>query len=696
MKVRILVFLLLGVISACAACQQDEETSVLLLDKGDLPRIKERGEIRVVVPMLSEGCLPRQGIPAAVERELAETFADRLGVDVTFVCTEGRDDLLSMIEEGKGDLVAAQLTATPERQERVAFSRPTATVSEWLVGAKGEEDLPKSIDDLEGREVHVRKSSSFARTLERISRERGLDIRIVPVNESLDTEMIVFEVGAGKRPLTVADSVQLESIESFNTDIKRLFPLVEGQQIGWAMRKDNPELLAAANVFITEHFMTGHRRELSTGDLDSIIERGSLRVLTSNNAVNYFLYRGQQKGFDYEIAKMAAERLGVRLEMIVPPRFELLMDWLVEGRGDVIAGSLTVTPDREEVIAFSRPYLYVEEVLVQAAQAEHKLEELRDLEGQEIHVQKSSSYFRSLEKLQDSFGPFTIVEAPEELEIETLLDWVAQERIPYTVADSHLLEAELTYRDDIEAAFPLTLPTIDENPLTSIAFGVRKDNVQLKSFLDGFIKDIYRGLEYNDALNRYFKTPHNLRRVKEERAHVSGRISRYDDILKMYSKQYGLDWRLMAAQAYEESRFRPRVQSWAGAVGLFQVMPSTGLELGFADLMSEEANIHAGILQMYRLLERIDARISFKHRVRFALAAYNAGWGHVQDARRLAAQKGWDPNKWFGHVEKAMLLLEQPNYHRNSRYGYVRGSETVGYVSKVQNRYDHYVRLFPA
>ena len=122
---------------------------------------------------------------------------------------------------------------------------------------------------------------------------------------------------------------------------------------------------------------------------------------------------------------------------------------------------------------------------------------------------------------------------------------------------------------------------------------------------------------------------------------------------------------------------------------------STGLELGFSDLLSEEANIHAGILQMHRLLERIDARIPFKHRVRFALAAYNAGWGHVQDARRLAAQKGWDPNKWFGHVDKAILLLEQPTYHRHARYGYVRGSETVAYVSNIQNRYDHYVRLFP-
>jgi membrane-bound lytic murein transglycosylase F len=125
-------------------------------------------------------------------------------------------------------------------------------------------------------------------------------------------------------------------------------------------------------------------------------------------------------------------------------------------------------------------------------------------------------------------------------------------------------------------------------------------------------------------------------------------------------------------------------------------MPSTGLELGFSDLYNVEINIHAGTRQMYRLIDRWNPEIHFEERVRFALAAYNAGWGHVQDARRLAAQKGWDPNRWFDHVEKAMLLLEKPSYHRNARYGYVRGSETVAYVSGIQHRYDHYVRLFPA
>jgi membrane-bound lytic murein transglycosylase F len=641
-------------------------------------------------------------MPAAAERELAEAFGERLGVEVEFLCTENRDELLSSLELGWGDLVAANLTATPERASRVAFTRPTDTVSDWLVGARGAPDPPRSVAELDGREVHVRASSSFAQTLRRLASKNDLDIRIVPVDEHLDTETIVFEVSVGKRPLTVADGNQLASIESYNENVERLFPLAEGQQIGWAVRKGNEDLLAAANTFITEHYMTGHRRELSTGDLDAIKSRGVLRVLTTNNAVNYFLYRGQQMGFDYELAKMASDRLGVRLEMVVPQRFEQLIPWLLDGRGDVIAGSLTMTPERQEQIEFTIPYLYVQEVLVQSSNRGNKLRSIDELEGQTVHVQKSSSYYGTLLKLQELVGPFTLVEVPEDLEIEALMAWVAQGHIEYTVADSHLLDAELTYRDDIEAAFPLVVPGEDigesnsaGNNQKAIAFGLRKENPALKSSLDDFITSIYRGLEYNVARQRYFEAPHNMRRVKEERATVSRRVSPYDEIIKKYSKQYGLDWRLMTAQAYEESRFNPRAESWAGAQGLFQVMPATALELGFTDLFDIEVSVHVGIRHMHRLIERLDPRIPFTNRLRLALAAYNAGLGHVLDARRLARQKGQDADQWFGHVEAAMLLLEQPKYYAQARYGYVRGSETVAYVSNIQNRYDHYVGLFP-
>ncbi len=224
---------------------------------------------------------------------------------------------------------------------------------------------------------------------------------------------------------------------------------------------------------------------------------------------------------------------------------------------------------------------------------------------------------------------------------------------------------------------------------------MRKENPRLTAFLNEFVKDIHGSFEYALARNRYFKAPHNLRRIKEGRATVSGQVSPYDEIVKRYAKRYRLDWRLVAAQAYEESRFNPGATSWAGAQGLFQVMPNTGLELGFPDLYDVEMNTHAGTRHMHNLIERMDPRLPFEQRVRFALAAYNAGWGHMQDARRLAGGKGWDSNKWFGHTENAMLLLEQPLYHRQAQFGYVRGSEPVAYVMNIQQRYDHYVSLFP-
>ena len=151
----------------------------------------------------------------------------------------------------------------------------------------------------------------------------------------------------------------------------------------------------------------------------------------------------------------------------------------------------------------------------------------------------------------------------------------------------------------------------------------------------------------------------------------------------------------MVAQAFQESGFDPDAESWVGARGLFQVLPSTALELGFEDLYDPATGIHAGIKYLNLMIERLDARVPLKHRLRFALAAYNAGWGHLEDARRLAEEKGWDRNKWFGHTERAMLLLREPEYYTRSRHGYVRGFEPVNYVSEIQNRYEHYVTLVP-
>ena len=163
--------------------------------------------------------------------------------------------------------------------------------------------------------------------------------------------------------------------------------------------------------------------------------------------------------------------------------------------------------------------------------------------------------------------------------------------------------------------------------------------------------------------------------------------------MKKYAREYGFDWRLLVAQMYQESRFNPKAKSWVGARGLMQVMPRTAKELGFKNLQDPDTGIHAGVKYLKWVRERFEPELDVRDRMWFTLAAYNAGQGHVKDARRLARRKGWNPNRWFDNVEKAMLLLSKRKYARRARHGYVRGREPVNYVRDIRNRFIAYQRL---
>jgi membrane-bound lytic murein transglycosylase F len=681
--------LLLSCLALASCVPPDEQPPPLYVATGDLPEIRQRGTLRILVPSLREENLSRQGAPGAEDREMAILFAERLGLRCEFGPVESRSGILDLLERGYGDVVTAGLTVTPARERRFRFTRPNATVDEWLVGRRGDPGLPRSVEALEGREIHVRRSSSFAETLSELAGARGIGLRLVYVGETVDTETIAYEVSRGERPLTVVDSNLLSTIETYNPDLERLFVIAEGRDLAWVVRREAVELASALDAFIIERYLTSHRTEDRTREgLEAIRARGSLRVITLNDSAHYFLYRGRQMGFDYEIGRLAAKRLGVRLEMVVPPRRDLIRDWLLEGRGDVVASTLTVRPEREDRVAFSRPYLFQDELVVQAAAAAEKIG-LEELEGRTIHAWRSSSHYERLIELQDEYGPFRIELIPEDMELDEILSRVASGEFPLAVVDGLLAAAEIRRRQDVRVAFSLS------SKPREVAFAVRRENQRLKEFLDEFASQLVGSLDLNDARARYFFPSLGLVAARERTTGGRGRLTPYDEIFQKYSRQYGLDWRLLAAQAYQESRFDPTSRSWAGATGLFQILPSTAVELGFENVENPEAGIQAGTKLMHLLLERLDPRLELKHRLRFALAAYNAGWGHLQDARRLAAEQGLDPDRWFGQTEKAMLLLSQPRYHQRARHGYVRGGETVAYVSQIQNRYDHYVALVP-
>ena len=659
----------------------------------DLDSISERHLLRVLVYGVGETHLARAGSPAHKDRVLAEAVGKTLGVDVQFILVENYGDLIPMLQGGQGDLVAAQMTVTPERAKQVAFTRPTRSVDEVLVSQRGAKDSPKTLSDLAGRDVHVRQSSSYAQTVDGLVSAEGepLAVRLVAADESIPTETLVYQVSRGERPLTVADSNILDMMDEYNEDFERALTLATGREIAWAVRPGNPKLRAAIDGALSQELMTGHTKAVFEGDLAGMKKRGAIRILTRNNANSYFLYRGKQMGFDYELMKLFAKKLGLRMELVVPPSHEDLIPWLLEGRGDVIAASMTITPERSEKVTFSSRYLEVEEVLVQHSDAA-LIGAIDALGGQTVTVRKGTSYVDTLKALQATGVALVIEEVPLTVETEALLARVARGEIAWTLADSHMVTMMETQREPVRA---VRLSDLGSNvsQRSQLGFAVRPSAPELTKALDGFVSETYRGLEYNMLRKRYFENRRQVTTAKEKRATKTGELSPYDAIIKTYATKYGFDWRLMAAQAFVESEFNPKAKSWAGARGLFQVMPRTAKELGFSDLENPDQGIHAGIKYMNHLMGRFNKSLPFRQRLRFALAAYNVGLGHVRDARRLAREQGFNPDRWFGNVEKAMLMLQHPTHCKRARFGYCRGSEPVQYVSKIQSLYDAYTEL---
>ncbi|MBI1945977.1 MAG: transporter substrate-binding domain-containing protein [Deltaproteobacteria bacterium] len=432
-----------------------------------------------------------------------------------------------------------------------------------------------------------------------------------------------------------------------------------------------------------EAALTAHKDELSTGDLADLKRRGSIRVLVRNNATSFFLYKGVQQGFDFEVIKAFAAKHKLRVDTVVPEQASDLIPWLLEGRADVIAAGMSVTPERSARVAFSKPYLAVDEVLVQPA-GQPPVRTVAELAGRSVHVRRSSSYRARLEPLAAQHG-FTLVDAPEDVETEELIAQVASGAIPLTVADSTIAAVEL-------AATKGAVATLVLERAVPVACATRPSNPELRAALDAFVRSNPGTIA---RLHRkYFARPSKNAPAQHD-VRATGAISKWDPLIKKYAARYGIDWRLMAAQAYQESFFDEHAESWCGALGLFQVMPKTGRALGFHDVRPPEKNVHAGIKYMAQLIAGFEPELPFKHRVRFALASYNAGPHHVADARALAKEMGLDPNKWFGNVEKAMLRLEDPKVARRMPHGYCRGSEPVKYVSDIQSRYDNWASVFP-
>lgn len=655
------------------------------IETGDLGAIRDRKTLRVLTPRQGDdGFLPRKGFPLDFEREAVAEFAKAAGLGLQFVYVDSRDDLMPWLLEGKGDLIAANFTATPARRETVAFTVPVDQAREQVITRLADAKLAKPAD-LAGRKVVIRRGSSFWGTMEALKKKHP-KIELVAAPETLDTEAILAKVAEGEYDVTVADSNLVEAVFGYRQDLRVAFEVSGERPIAWATRPSSKDLRGALDKWLNRVQLATRRPEIYKEDLPALRRRKVLRVLTRNSAASYFLWKGELLGFDYELARAFAKKEDLRLEIVVAPTREDLLLWLKEGRGDIAAAALTPTEERKTDFAFSRPYNLGSEIVVAKAGTELPAD-VGDLAGRTFVVRRSSSYWSSLEKLQKTTGiSFTVLPAPEDMETEEIIAKVGSGEYDLTVCDGPILDIELTWRTDVAAAFPLGDPVAH-------GWAVRKEDKKLLAAIDAFVKQEYRGTMYNIAYKKYFKDPRRIRSHAESRADKTGVLSPYDAWIRTYADKYGFDWRLIAAQMYEESRFDPAARSWVGAIGLMQVMPRTASELGLGDVSDPQTGIHAGVKYMGWTRDRFEPELPVQDRAWFALAAYNAGYGHVQDARRLAKERKLDPDRWFGNVEQAMLLLAKPEFARKARFGYCRGQEPVDYVREIRDRYEAYARV---
>lgn len=435
-------------------------------------------------------------------------------------------------------------------------------------------------------------------------------------------------------------------------------------------------------------------------DLDAILAEGKIRAVTNVNQTSYFIYKGEPMGFHFELLKKFADHQDLELEIITSNDIDEALEYLQTGAADLVAIGLSVSADRKEMMRFTDPLIQATQVLVQRRPAgwnrmtedeiaEKLVRNQLDLAEKTVYVQKGSSYAQRLYNLERESGmDIGVIEVP--YDAEELARQVARGEIEYTVCDDYMSNIICSLYPELDLSTPVSFPL-------NISWSVRKDGT------DGLVNELNRWIagfkttrEYARLESKYFSgsRPASIAGSEYFATNGGGKVSPFDDIIKKCSESIGWDWRLVAALIYQESRFNPSVISPRGAYGLMQVMPATGEHFGLDVTHSVENNIRAGISYI-RMLDDLFANwvSDPDERVKFILASYNAGHGHVIDAIKLAEKNGLDAGKWEDNVSLFLERKSDPVFYddpvvRNGRLK--QGVQVNAYVADILKRYEHY------
>ena len=448
--------------------------------------------------------------------------------------------------------------------------------------------------------------------------------------------------------------------------------------LGFYWRYFLPALGLLLLLFLVPWLFDRALKEKKPGVLALILEKGEMVVLTRNAPTTYYHGPDGETGYEYDLATAYAEHLGVAIRFKTFGTVEAVLHALSDGKGDFAAAGLTLTENRQRDFLFGPSYLEVQQQLVcrRGNTVPGSIEGMTEVS---IEVTAASSYVDRLSELREKVPDLSWLE--KDLTTEQILERVWEGKVDCAVADSNIVSINRRYMPELIVAFPLADTQVLAWALPPDAKALEKS---MREWFEGveepLLTMLYNRYYAHVEIFDYVDTARFKRRIQE-------RLPYYKDIFQEAGEKYDIDWKLLAAMAYQESHWDPLAVSPTGVRGMMMLTLRTAGQLGVENRVDVRESIMGGARYFANLYERVPEAVTEPDRTWFAMAAYNVGMGHLYDARRLARELDRDPDIWV-EFQEVLPLLAKPEYYQDLRYGYARGTEPVRYVERIRNYYD--------
>lgn len=425
-------------------------------------------------------------------------------------------------------------------------------------------------------------------------------------------------------------------------------------------------------------------------DLPQLKAQGEITAVTLYSSTSYFQYKMQPMGYEYELIKDFARSEGLKLKIKTVETPTKLIEMLESGEADVVAYPIQISNRLKERLIYCGKEKQDCQVLVQRANKGDKLiTDVTELLGKDVYVKPETKYFERLKNLDVELGGGIRIHEldADTVTTEDMIGMVSQGVIPYTISDENLARLNKTYFWNLNITLKISF-------MQRSSWVVRKSSPKLAKAIDAWASDKAGTHVYKALTKRYFELSKQPL-TTELPAVKDGHVSPYDDLFRKHAQKIGWDWKLLASLSYQESRFNPNVVSWVGAEGLMGIMPNTAKALGVTphELKDPDTGIRTGVDCLRRFRQGFGKVTDPVEKIKFTLAAYNAGIGHIYDAQRLAEKYGKNPYLWDDNVAEYVRLKNDPEYYNDPvcKHGYLRGSETFNYVREIMERYNYYL-----